>query len=98
MGLRHSRHARTLTALIRAKLNFPSPDKQTLLMGIMGVDPESAQKQIQSEIKAIFDAVAAETKNRISFSDMYELQIVSLQTKEDAELVRPMRSTWSQSF
>lgn len=92
MGLRHSRHARTLTALIRAKLNFPSPDKQTLLLGIMGVEPELVQKRIHSEIKAIFDAVAAETKNRISFTDMYDLQIVSLQTKEEAELVRSLNS------
>ena len=92
MGLRHSRHARTLTALIRAKLNFSTPAKQLLSMGIMGVDPESVQKRIQSEVKAIFDAVAAETTSKTSFSDMYDLQIVSLETKEDAELVR---SNWS---
>ena len=93
-GLRHSRHARTLTALFRAKIRFPS-ERQLLLLGMVEdvVDKESLEKYIATEVRAIFDAVAVESMEKVSFIDMYDLQIVALQTPEDAESVRSWRSS-----
>jgi hypothetical protein len=92
MGLRHSRHARTLTALFRTKqclgeaaTESSSSSPQTLMLGVMGdVIDEAA---VEKEVMSIFEAVAVELKGKQSFSDTYNLQVVSLQTPEDATSV-----------
>ena len=88
-GLRHSRHARTLTALFRAKIRFPS-ERQLLLLGMVEdvAEKEPLEKFIATEVRAIFDAVAVESVENVSFNDMYDLRVVALQTPEDAVSVR----------
>jgi hypothetical protein len=89
MGLRHSRHARTLTALFRTKQCLgeaaEGSSPQTLMLGIMGDDIDEAA--VKKEVLSIFEAVAVELKGKQSFSDTYDLKVVSLQTPEDATSV-----------
>lgn len=92
MGLRHSRHARTLTALFRTKECLLDEDgngdatPQTLMLGVMGTNID--EEAVAKEVTAIFEAVAVELKGKHSFTDSYNLQVVTLQTAADAQSVR----------
>jgi hypothetical protein len=82
-GLSNSRHARTLTALFRARRLVDN--QQALLIGYMGSVTEEVSKVIKEEIERIFDAVAAEVEGAKSFSELYELQVASLQVTGDGQ-------------
>jgi hypothetical protein len=113
-GLRHSRHARTLTALFRARLSVKeaSPQqqqrqqRQALILSLPaiitpastnegveeegeGEDEESTKEQeqinaqvkamlesVQNDIQAVFDAVLAETNERVSLETLYQLHLI----------------------
>jgi len=100
MGLRNSRHARTLTALFRARQVLLLPgqnqnqNKQTLLLGVMGqVDDDdnssnnhNLTKILQTEVEAIFDATAVELTGKMPvFKDMYDVVVLSVQSSQQAE-------------
>jgi hypothetical protein len=99
---RQSRHARTLTALFRTalQLGLTSHDsnhknknskRQGLWLGILtDEDVDSMKDHLMNEVYAIFDAVAVETgiSPVPKFQNHYDLQIVALETSEDAKSVR----------
>ena len=88
-GLQNTRHARTLTALVRARLALDSNSKQTLILGVLGEVDDGTEASIQSELKDIFDATAVElTGKPPKFTDMYDVVVLSLQTEADAHEVR----------
>lgn len=91
-GLQHSRHARTLTALFRARVQLGTDDgsKQTLLLGMVGEDATSNDTtlpQVTKAVQSLYEAAAVETKGAKSFEELYNLQIVSVSTPETAEQV-----------
>jgi hypothetical protein len=109
-GLRHSRHARTLTALFRARLSVKeaSPQqqqrqqRQALILSLPAIitpastneggeeeEEESTKEQeqinaqvkamlesVQNDIQAVFDAVLAETNERVSLETLYQLHLI----------------------
>lgn len=77
-GWRNSRHARTLTALFRARIALEPDGKQSLILGIKGQIDSSGESTLRSEVKALFDATAAESEGKVSFSDFYDISIVSV--------------------
>jgi len=86
IGLQNTRHARTLTALLRTRLALDSGSRQTLILGVLGPVDEETEASIRSEIREIFDATAAESNERTpSFADMYEVIVLSLQSEGDAQ-------------
>jgi hypothetical protein len=90
MDLRMSRHARTLTALIRARLALDSESKQTIILGVLGPVDEAIETVLTDEVQSIFEAAAAETSEKVEFEDMYNVLVVSLQTQDDAIQVRQL--------
>jgi hypothetical protein len=99
---RQSRHARTLTALFRTSLQLGpksteaknkkvNSKRQGLWLGILTDEDVILMKDhLTSEVHSIFDAVAVETgiSPIPKFQNHYDLQIVALETTEDAESVR----------
>lgn len=88
MDLRMSRHARTLTALIRARLAMDSPSKQTLVLGVLGPVDEAVASVLADEVQSLFEATAAEASKDVEFEDMYEVVVVPVQSQSDASQVR----------
>jgi len=84
-GWRNSRHARTLTALFRARIALESDAKQTLILCIKGEIEKSAESGLRSEVKALFDATAAESEGKASFSDYYDVKVLSVTDGSEAE-------------
>jgi hypothetical protein len=87
MDLRMSRHGRTLTALVRARLALDSASKQTLFLGVLGPVDEAIEIVLTDEVQSIFEATAAETNVKVNFEDMYEVVVLSVQTPTDATQV-----------
>ena len=87
MDLRMSRHARTLTALIRARLALDSASKQTIILGVLGPVDEAVETVLIDEVQSIFEAAAVGTSEKVDFEDMYNILVVSLQTQDDAKQV-----------
>jgi hypothetical protein len=87
MDLRMSRHARTLTALIRARLALDSDSKQTLILGVLGPVDEAIEIVLTDEVQSIFEATAAETNAKVEFEAMYDVVVLSVQTPTDARQV-----------
>jgi hypothetical protein len=87
MDLRMSRHGRTLTALVRARLALDSASKQTLFLGVLGPVDEAIEIVLKDEVQSIFEATAAETNVKVNFEDMYEVVVLSVQTPTDASQV-----------
>mmetsp|Transcript_30224 Transcript_30224/g.46109 ORF Transcript_30224/g.46109 Transcript_30224/m.46109 type:complete len:547 (-) Transcript_30224:52-1692(-) len=88
-GLRDSRHCRTLTALFRARHFLDRESRQTLFVGL-SIDEvtEDTTKKVTEEIDDIFRAVAEENPGEnISFTDLYDLKIVAIQSPGNAEEV-----------
>lgn len=107
-GLRHSRHARTLTALFRARLSTKEASqqqqqqRQALILSLPAIitpastneggeeeEEESTKEQeqinaqvkamlesVQNDIQAVFDAVLAETNERVSLETLYQLHLI----------------------
>ena len=89
VGLKNTRHARTLTALFRARLALDSESQQTLILGVLSQVDDATQASIRSEMNDIFDATAAESSGRTpSCNDMYDIVVLSLQNQDDAQQVR----------
>ena len=87
-GWSNSRHARTLTALFRARIGLREDGaKQTLVLCIRGEIDSLAESALRAEVKALFDATAAESEGKISFSDFYDIFIVSVADETGAKEV-----------
>lgn len=86
-GWRNSRHARTLTALFRARIALESSARQTLVLCIKSDIDGSAESALKTEVKALFDATAAENEGKISFSDLYNVVIVPVTDEDGAKEV-----------
>lgn len=100
-GLRNSRHARTLTALFRARVKLTDDEsdsdgsdsadsttsiQQTLLVVL--ADAESIDEaELASDIKSLYKAASVEKKGAGSFSDMYNLKIVSATSADQVSIV-----------
>lgn len=87
-GWSNSRHARTVTALFRARLALKSMSKQSLILCIKGEVDDATESSLKGEARALFDATAAETKVNVSFRDMYDIDVVSVVSEADATEVR----------
>lgn len=85
--LRMSRHARTLTALMRARLALDSASKQTLVLGVLGPVDEAVESVLADEVQSLFEAIAAEASEDVEFEDMYEVVVVPVQSQADASQV-----------
>jgi len=84
-GWSNSRHARTVTALFRARLSLSSASKQSLIFCVHAEITESEILHLLGEAKSLFAATAAEVKSDASFSEMYDISIVSVDSKMDAD-------------
>jgi hypothetical protein len=93
-GWKNSRHARTLTALFRARLVLEKETRQSLILCIKGEIDQSAEAAVRSEVKALFDAAAAETEGKVSVQDLYDVSIVSVKDEEGAKVVRLSLNRW----
>jgi hypothetical protein len=96
-GLQQSRHARTLTALFRAKVQLATQTtttRQLLILGILGgIDNDDVDvPTVEKNVKALYKASAVEVMGAMSFDEAYDLQVVSVQSKEDAKAVRLNRT------
>ena len=88
--LRHSRHARTLSALFRGRLFLLGDDisqqqqQQSLILSVEGYDPNRDKvfaDAVQQDMEALFKAIVAECKDKPqqqldSFAKLYDLTIV----------------------
>jgi len=89
---KYTRHARTLTALFRARLAFleecpPSdaPGQQALILCVKSTSKDSFDDVLAKEVRALFDATAAETKeSNTSFDDLYDVKVVSVTSAGEA--------------
>jgi len=101
-GLQNSRHARTLTALFRARVKLQedtSEDgektntKQTLMIGIIdqGADVDAVAKDVEEAVRLLYNAAAAEKKGAASFEETYDIKVVPLSSVSEAEDVSMVR-------
>lgn len=84
---KNTRHARTLTALFRARLSSSedTPGKQALILCVKSSSQESFDDVLAQEVRALFEATAAEaTESKTSFDDLYDVEVVSVTSKEEA--------------
>jgi hypothetical protein len=88
MGLRNSRHARTLTALIRARLASAPVRPLTIMLGVAGHVDDRVQDILLTELRDIFQATAVEFEDGSSFEDVCKVVAVSVETADDARQVR----------
>ena len=92
---KNTRHARTLTALFRARLAFleatsssDPPGQQALILCVKSSSKESFDIVLVQEVKDLFEATAAEAKeSNASFDDLYDVRVVSVTSKEEASEV-----------
>jgi hypothetical protein len=103
-GWRNTRHARSLTAIFRSRLMMmktttttASPRrKQALILCVKVSNTDSSsspslsslEPALQKEIRALFEATAAETNDKNAFDSLYDVTVVSVRTHTDAEQVR----------
>eukprot|EP00980_Cylindrotheca_fusiformis_P027862 scaffold22560_cov135-Cylindrotheca_fusiformis.AAC.73 len=83
-GWSNSRHARTMTALFRARLALDSRSKQSLILCIKGEVDDTIENSLKGQARALFEATVAETKAAVSFDDMYDISVVSVVSQADA--------------
>ena len=109
--LRHSRHARTLSALFRGRLLLMSsddsikqgqnqPQRQTLILSVQGYDPNrdpAFADAVQQDLEALFKATVAEGKQPTdSFLELYDLSIVPADLAEQVRMIFGcMGSRWA---
>jgi hypothetical protein len=86
-GWSNSRHARTVTALFRARVALESKSKQSLILCIRGDVDDATKRSLESEVKALFDATVTETKASVLFGDMYDFSVVTVGSEVDAKEV-----------
>jgi len=89
---KNTRHARTLTALFRARLAFleassssQAPGQQTLILCVKSSSEDSFDDVLAQEVRALFEATAAESKESdTSFDDLYDVKVVLVTSNEEA--------------
>jgi hypothetical protein len=86
-GWRNSRHARTLTALFRARITLDTSFKQTLILCVKGEVDVASESALKTEVRALFDATAAETEGKANFNEFYDVLVVSVTNAEEAKEV-----------
>jgi len=86
-GWRNSRHARTLTALFRARIALEMGTKQSIILCIKGNIDSTTESTLRTEVKSLFDATAAETERKLSFQDLYDVSSVSVTDEEGVKAV-----------
>jgi hypothetical protein len=87
-GLRNSRHARTLTALFRARVKLDDiSGKQTLILCLAGDDDAIDTAALATEVKGLYKAASVEKKGAGSFNEMYDLQVYGVTSAADADKV-----------
>jgi uncharacterized protein YunC (DUF1805 family) len=86
-GWRNSRHARTLTALFRARVALETSFKQTLILCVKGEVGSDSESSLKADLKSLFDATAAEAQGNASFKDLYDVEVLSVTTEEEAKQV-----------
>ena len=92
---KNTRHARTLTALFRARLAFleassssDTPRQQALILCVKSSSGDSFDAVLAQEVRALFEATAAETKeSNTSFDDLYDVKVMPVTNKEEASEV-----------
>ena len=87
---KNTRHARTLTALFRARLSSSedAPGQQVLILCVKSASKDSFDSVLAQEVRDLFEATAAETtESNTSFDDLYDVQVVSVTSKEEASEV-----------
>ena len=91
---KNTRHARTLTALFRARLTFlesssvVDANRQALILCVKSTSDDAFDAVLAQEVRTLFEATAAETKeSNISFDDLYEVRVVSVTNEEEAKEV-----------
>lgn len=99
--LRHSRHARTLSALFRGRVHSnegtpTTPPRQSLILSVQGYDPNRDQafaEAVQQDLEALFQAIVAERQGKPppppvdSFREMYDVSIVPADLAEQVGIV-----------
>jgi len=84
---KNTRHARTLTALFRARLSSSADasGQQALILCVKSASEDSFDDVLAQEVRALFEATAAEAKeSNTSFDDLYDVTVVSVTNKEEA--------------
>jgi hypothetical protein len=100
-GWKNTRHARTLTALFRARLSLfewddsSSTNKQTLILCVKTTAGEDAtlENTLLHEVKSLFEATSAEVKGNVAFGDIYDVVVKTVASKEDGKEVRQTQRT-----
>jgi len=84
---KNTRHARTLTALFRARLSSSTdaPGQQALILCVKSSSEDSFDDVLAQEVRALFEATAAEAKEgNTYFDDLYDVKVVSVTNAEEA--------------
>lgn len=86
---KNTRHARTLTALFRARLTFLESSevakRQALILCVKSKSDDSFDTVLEQEVRTLFEATAAEAKESdASFDDLYEIKVMFVTTSEEA--------------
>jgi hypothetical protein len=93
-GLSNTRHARTLTCLIRAKLQLlsspSSTQRQTLILAVQSMSNVN-EEMIVDEIRSIYKAVSVEKKVSPSFDSIYDVQVLKTNSHDEGKEVRASR-------
>jgi hypothetical protein len=93
-GWKNTRHARTLTALFRARLalDASSSDQQTLVLCVKSIELDTIEKTLVSEVNDLFEAMLVEAKASVSFSDLYTVVVKSVTSEPEALEVRSFQT------
>ena len=87
-GLANSRHARTLTALFRARfIGSEGTKPQTIILVVGGSVGEAEEEDLQGQVEELYAAVALEREEAPAFQDSYKLQVLSATSEEDSSKV-----------
>jgi hypothetical protein len=76
-----------LTALFRARVALDQTFTQTLVLCVKGQVDDKQEATLKQEVRALFDATAAEADGNASFQDLYNVLVVSVTTQEEADEV-----------
>lgn len=90
-GFENSRHARTLTAIFRAKMKVGNTQRQTLVLAVEQENTidEQQQTMLAAQVKALYKAAAVEQNNEQSFETLFDLKIVPSTTTNEVRTDLP---------
>ena len=86
-GWSNSRHARTVTALFRARVSLDATSKQSLILCISGSIDDATEASLKKDVRALFDAAVTETKASVAFDDLYDVAVFVVENEQDAKEV-----------